>query len=61
MLSGADFCPESIASGGICAERVVQKQKEPANRPQCSNYLLCGAVELFAKGSPFRVFMQKNE
>ena len=21
MLSGADFCPESIASGGICTER----------------------------------------
>ena len=22
MLSGADFCPESIASGGICTERI---------------------------------------
>jgi hypothetical protein len=25
MLSGADFCPESIASAGICTERTFLK------------------------------------
>ena len=44
---------EELSLFVVFVPSVLGTKKEPASRPQCSNYLLCGAVKFFAKAAPF--------